>query len=108
MSSHRPLSWSAAMHELAADRLPSTGAERRAMAAQRAFAAAAEIKVRREARTTPLIVAGRYDRKAIMVAAIAAAKARRAITNEAWGVCLSAALKGTWQVAKAARRAQAH
>lgn len=38
-----------------------------------------------------------------MCTAVAAAKARRAVTGEACSVCISAALAGTWQVAKATR-----
>jgi hypothetical protein len=45
-----------------------------------------------------LVAAGRYDRAAIMRAAIQQAQSRRAVTGEAWGVCLSAALKGVWSV----------
>lgn len=56
----------------------------------------------------PLIAAGAFDRSAIMATACAAAKARQSLTGETWGACLSAALKGTWQVAKAARLAAAH
>ena len=56
----------------------------------------------------PLFVVGAYNRRAIMSAAIEAARARRAVTGEAWNICLSAALKGTWQVAKEARSFAAH
>ena len=37
--------------------------------------------------------------------AVESARARREVTGETWLVCLSAALKGTWQAAKAARTA---
>ena len=49
-----------------------------------------------------------HDRRAIMKAAIVAAQARKDVRSDAWGICLSAALTGTWQVAKAARLAVAH
>ena len=59
--------------------------------------------------TSPvLVVGGKFDRSAIMKAAIQQAQSRRAVTGEAWGVCLSAALRGVWSVAKAARLAAAH
>ncbi|MCJ2074770.1 hypothetical protein MKK68_03770 [Methylobacterium sp. E-016] len=58
--------------------------------------------------TRPLVAAGAFDRSAIMATACAAAKARQALTGEAWGVCLSAALTGTWALARAARLAAAH
>ena len=100
----RTLSWSDALLRLHADRVPVTKPERRAHNRTSAFARAAELR----ARTSVLVVAGRYDRAAIMRAAIVAAKARREVTGEAWGVCLSAALKGTWAVARAARLRAAH
>lgn len=56
----------------------------------------------------PLVVAGAFDRSAIMATACAAAKARQSLSGETWGVCLSAALKGTWALARAARLAAAH
>lgn len=56
----------------------------------------------------PLAVAGQFDRSAIMLTACAAAKARQSVTGEAWGACLSAALKGAWILARAARLATAH
>ena len=100
----RSLSWSAALADLHRDRVPVTKPERRAHNRREAFANAAA----QRAHASVLVVAGRYDRAAIMRAAIAAAKARRSVTGEAWGVCLSAALKGTWAVARAARLRAAH
>ena len=100
----RQLSWNAALAALHADRVPVTKLERRAHNRGNAFSHAAV----QRARASVLVVAGRYDRAAIMRAAIVAAKARRAVTGEVWGVCLSAALKGTWAVARAARFRAAH
>ena len=104
MASTRTLAWSDALLRLHADRVPVTKDERRAHTRREAFANAAA----QRARTSILVVAGRYDRAAIMRAAIVAAKARREVTGETWGVCLSAALKGTWQVAKASRLRTSH
>ena len=100
----RTFSWSDALLRLHADRVPVTKPERRAHNRREAFANAAA----QRARTSVLVIAGRYDRAAIMRAAIVAAKARREVTGEAWGVCLSAALKGTWAVARAARLRSSH
>ena len=100
----RTLSWNSALAALHADRDPVTKPERRANTRSNAFARAAA----QRARASILVVADRYDRAAIMRAAIAAAQARRSVTREAWGVCLSAALKGTWAVARAARLRAAH
>ncbi|TXN23193.1 hypothetical protein [Methylobacterium sp. WL9] len=60
------------------------------------------------ARASAFVVAGQYDRRAIMAAAIASAKTIRAATGSTWGVCLSAALRDVWEAAKAARLAAAH
>lgn len=106
MSSRRSISWSSATQALRADRASTSGLH--AHLAAKGFAKIAADRARLSARTAPLVVAGKFDRSAIMRAAIAAAQSRRAVTGEAWGVCLSAALKGTWQVAKAARLAAAH
>lgn len=56
----------------------------------------------------PLAPAGAFDRAAIMATACAVAKARQGLTGEAWAACLSAALKGVWTLARAARLATAH
>ena len=56
----------------------------------------------------PLVVAGAFDLSAIMATACAVAKARGSRTGESWGACLSAALKGTWALARSARLASAH
>ena len=106
MPHRRQISWSSAVHTLRADRAPIAGLH--AHLAAKGFAKIAADRARLSARTVPLVVADQYDRSAIMKAAIVAAQARKAVTGEAWGVCLSAALKGTWQVAKATRAARAH
>lgn len=105
MSVRRLLSWSTAIRDICADRIAYAPGERAANLRRKAFAQLAAKRARSWAQTSPLIVAGRYSRSAIMTAAIAAAKARRAATGEAWGTCLSAALKGTWEVARAERLA---
>ncbi|TXM66962.1 hypothetical protein FV226_22590 [Methylobacterium sp. WL12] len=51
---------------------------------------------------------GTFDRSAIMRAAIRAAQARMEVTGDAWGVCMSYALKGAWAAAKASRLVRAH
>ena len=60
------------------------------------------------ARTRPLIVAGRYDRAAIMAAACKAATGIQERCGVSRAEAMSSALKATWQVAKAAHRAAAH
>lgn len=102
MSRSRSFSWSAALRQIRSDRIQYAPGERRAMLRQRAFA---ELSAKRALSSTygaALIAVGSYNRRGIMRAAIASAKARREVTGDAWGACLSAALKGTWQAAKAA------
>ncbi|MCJ2098051.1 hypothetical protein [Methylobacterium sp. E-046] len=60
------------------------------------------------ARTRPLVVAGRYDRAAIMAAACKAATGIQERCGVSRAEAMSSALKATWQVAKAAHRATAH
>lgn len=108
MSMQRTLSWNTALRGLNADRIALTPEARRAITARAVHVKLAAENAKHAARTAPFVVAGRYDRRAIMAAAIRSAQIRRQVTGEAWGVCLSAALKGTWQVAKAARLARAH
>ncbi len=60
------------------------------------------------ARTRPLVVAGRYDRAAIMAAACKAATGIQERCGVSRAEAISSDLKATWQVAKAAQRAAAH
>ncbi|WP_350371900.1 hypothetical protein [Methylobacterium oxalidis] len=103
MSSIRSLSWAAALQALRADRVQLSSEQRRAHASREGFTKIAAKRANMIARVTPFYSAGKYNRSAIMSAAIEGARARRMVTGEAWNICLSAALKGTWQVAKAAR-----
>ena len=98
MSATRSLYWATAMKELQADR-----AKRPAglLAAQGLIRATS-------AKRRPLIVAGAYDKAAIMSAAIAAAKVHQGRTGSTWGEALSVTLKATWALAKVARATAAH
>ena len=60
------------------------------------------------ARTRPLVIAGHYDRAAIMAAACKAATGIMERCGVSRREAMSSALKATWQVAKAAHRAAAH
>ena len=101
--SRRLISWSAALRDIRADRGQSAPCERRTYIRQQTFANLAASRAGAAGQTRPLFAAGAYDLRAIMSVAVEAAKARRAVTNEHWSVCLSAALTGTWRAAKAAR-----
>lgn len=98
MSAFRSLNWLIAMKEIKADR-----AKRPAglLAAQGLIHATS-------AKRRPLVIAGAYDKAAIMSAAAAAAKVHQARIGCTWGEALSVTLKATWALAKADRAAKAH
>jgi hypothetical protein len=99
----RFISWTAAIRDIRADRIQFAPGERQAALRQRTFADLAFRRAQASARLCPLLVSGAFDRRAIMRLAVAAAKARRAVTGEGWRICVSAALQGTWRAAKVAR-----
>ena len=98
MSATRSLHWATAMKAIQADRAKRPAG----LLAARGLIAATSAKRR------PLVVAGEYDRAAIMSAAIAAAKVHQGRTGCAWGEALSVTLKAAWALAKAARATTAH
>jgi len=55
-----------------------------------------------------LIVAGQFDRAAIMITAAAAARAHQSRKGGTWAEAMSIALRTVWQAAKADRLAMAH
>ena len=87
-----------------------TAAARRAVITAKAAVVASTESAKRFARTTAPLVNrdGTFDRSAIMRAAIRTAQARMEVTGDAWGVCMSYALKGAWAAAKASRLVRAH
>jgi len=71
--------------------------------------AGARAMVQTFARTrAPLVVAGKFDRKAIMAHAAAAAKLHQARYGSTWAEAMSVALKAAWQAAHIARPRTAH
>lgn len=98
MSLRRSFSWNTALRNMASDRVQIPAGLLGARAMVQCFA-----------RTrSPLVVAGQYDRKAIMAHATAAAKLHQERYPSTWAEAMSIALKATWQVAKAARLAAKH
>lgn len=97
MSIQRRISWNSALRDVRADRakIPAGLLGARAL-------------IQLGARTRPLIVAGRYDRAAIMAAACKAANGIEERCGVSRTKAMSSALIATWQVAKAARRAAAN
>lgn len=98
MSSRRSLSWSAATRDMRDDRTKIPAGLLSARGLIECF-----VKTRR-----PLVVAGKFDRAAIMAHAAAAAKAHQTRTGATWAASMSVSLKAAWQVAKATHRATAH
>jgi hypothetical protein len=86
-----------------------TADARRAVITAKAAIVASTESAKRFNRTTPLVNRdGTFDRSAIMRAAILSAQARMEVTGDAWGVCISYALKGAWAAGKASRLVRAH
>ena len=94
----RTLDWNSALRGIRTDRqaMPAGLAGARAM-------------VQTFARTRrPLVIAGAFDRSAIMAHAAAAAKLHQARYGSTWAEAMSVSLKAAWQAAKLARPARAH
>lgn len=98
MSLTRRISWTAATRDMRADRAAIP-------AGFLSVRATVEMYVRTR---RPLVVAGKFDRAAIMAHAAAAAKAHQCRYGSTWGEAMSVALKAAWQVAKRAAAAAAH
>lgn len=56
----------------------------------------------------PFVVAGAFDRSAIMAAAVAAAKSHQGAYGSTWTVAMSVSLKAAWQTARLARHVTKH
>lgn len=96
MSSRRPISWSAALRDLHADRLTVPVGF---LTARHRIVALAGF------RKTPLFAAGRFDRSTIMALAIDAARDHQGRYGATWVESMSIGLKAAWQAAKAVRNA---
>ncbi|MCJ2108236.1 hypothetical protein MKK70_23285 [Methylobacterium sp. E-041] len=87
-----------------------TADARRIVTCAKSAVVASTESAKRFARTVAPLVHrdGSFDRSAIMRAAILSAQARLEVTGDAWGVCMSYALKGAWAAAKSSRADRAH
>jgi hypothetical protein len=105
MAFTRKIDWTTEMRELRSNRSqPVPG-----FLASRSLATARLDRLARDAAARPLVVAGSYDRSAIMTAALAQARAQRPKGSKApWSQLVGAALRFAWARAKAARIAGAH
>jgi hypothetical protein len=100
MSLQRSLNWSAALRGLTADRLQVAPGVRTARTLIDGMA-----RIRRTALITPT---GAFDRAAIMVAAVEAAKAHQRRHGSTWGAAMSVGLTAAWASARAARSVTKH
>jgi hypothetical protein len=100
MSFRRQLSWSTSLHELTKSASAATGA----VLAPRGLLRFRAADALHQASRRPLVVAGRYDRAAIMQLAIADAHDERARGSaSSWQRLLAMTLKSAWKAAKRQR-----
>ena len=99
MPLQRRISWNAALRDIRDDRA-------KIPAGLLAAKASINLTVRYDRR--PLVVAGKFDRSAIMRAAAKAAHLHQARYGCSWTDAMSVALKAAWGAAKLARHMAAH
>ena len=102
----RTFSWSSALRQIRSNRIYLRPGERHALQRHRGFVEIAARRASAKDNCHTLLKGNSYDRRGIMRLAIVSARARREVAGETWSTCLSAALKGTWQAAKASRTAE--
>jgi len=103
--SRRTLPWSTALRDIHSDRIHFAPGERRRLFREQGFADLAFRRASQGVNSRSLLAGNSFDRRSIMVLAIASARARREVTGEPWRICLSSALRGTWKAAKLVRAA---
>lgn len=99
MSRQRRISWNAALRDVRDDRAKIPAG---------LLAAKASITLTVRTSRRPLVVAGKFDRSAIMQAAAKAARAHQDRFGCTWSEAMSVALKAAWGAAKLARHMTAH
>ena len=99
MPLQRRISWNAALRDIRDDR---------AKIPVGLLAAKASISLTIRYDRRPLVVAGKFDRSAIMSAAAKAAHLHQARFGCSWADAMSVALKAAWGAAKLARHIAAH
>ena len=99
MSLQRRISWNAALRDVRDDRAKIPAG---------LLAAKASVSLTVRLNRRPLVVAGKFDRAAIMQAAIKAARAHQERFGCPWAEAMSVALKAAWGAAKLARHMAAH
>ncbi len=100
MSNRPAISWNSALRNLNADRIQVAPGIRTARSLIDGMA-----RIRRAPLVTPT---GAFDRAAIMVAAVKAAKAHQRRHGTTWAAAMSVGLTAAWASARAARSALAH
>lgn len=99
MPLQRRISWNAALRDIRDDRA-------KIPAGLLAAKASISLTVRYDRR--PLVIAGKFDRSAIMRAAAKAAHLHQTRYGCSWADAMSVALKAAWGAAKLARHMAAH
>jgi hypothetical protein len=100
MALRRSLDWTAARSDLARDRAAPVAHSANPMFLA-SMARAKALTARKVALAAPLVVAGQYDRSAIMKAALASARAERARgVSIPFSQLMSSALRTAWARAK--------
>ena len=100
MTLRRSLNWSAALRGIHADRIQVAPGVRTARSLIDCMA-----RVRRTRLVTPT---GAFDRAAIMVAAVEAARAHQRRHGSTWAAAMSVGLTAAWASAKVARASSTH
>ncbi|MGH1570980.1 hypothetical protein ACRAWG_10215 [Methylobacterium sp. P31] len=96
---YRTVSW---------NRITRSGHDARSQIPAGLLAAKASINLTVRLGRRPLVVAGKFDRSAIMHAATKAARLHQERFGCSWGEAMSVALKAAWSAAKLARHMAAH
>ncbi|MCJ2132559.1 hypothetical protein MKK69_00480 [Methylobacterium sp. J-026] len=99
MSLQRRISWNAALRDIRDDRATIPAG---------LLAAKASVNLTVRLSRRPLVVAGKFDRSAIMQAAAKAARLHHERFGCTWAEAMSVALKAAWGAAKLARHMVAH
>lgn len=103
MTYRRQIAWASSMRNLSQDRAAPVAAAANPMFLASMARAKAQT-ARKEALALPLVVAGKFDRSAIMKAALASARADRARgVSLPWSQLMASALRAAWARAKTQR-----
>jgi Tfp pilus assembly protein PilV len=108
VTARRSLSWTAALSDMRADRVPVEA--RRAIMAAQHTAKIEAMRARRGTAARLWTADGGFDHRAIMAAAVADARCivNGVLAGGCWRKAMSRALTEVWNAARAAKRAGSH